>query len=63
MISTLKAVFFLGVGVLGFGVICVFGNVPECGSIAVAGSILILAAVLGNSINAIREVLEERKTD
>ena len=48
MFSSLKVVFFLGIGVLGFGVICIFGNVQECGGVAVAGSILVLAAVVGN---------------
>ena len=63
MFSDLRFVFFLGLWLLGFGVIGISGNVQECGSFAMAGSILVLAAVVGNSINAIREVLEEQKTD
>jgi hypothetical protein len=48
MFSDLRFVFFLGIGLLGFGVIGISGNVQECGSFAMAGSILVLAAVVGN---------------
>lgn len=63
MFSDLRIVFFLGLGVFSFGVLGVLNNQIESGGLAVAGSILVSGAVLGNSINAVREVLEERKTD
>jgi hypothetical protein len=61
--ANLKVVFFIGLGLLAFGLLGAMNQQPESGSLAMAGSILVLAAVVGNSINAVREVLEERKTD
>lgn len=49
--------------VFGLGVVGTLNNQAETGSLAVAGAILVLGAVLGNSLNAVREVLEKRKTD
>jgi hypothetical protein len=64
MFNDLRFAFFLGTVLLAIGVFGAFGpNQFGAGLVAVAGSILVLAALLGNSINAVREVLEESEAD
>lgn len=63
MFNDLKAVFYIGLIVFGLGVVGTLNNQAETGGLAVAGAILVLGAVLGNSLNAVREVLEKRKID
>ena len=50
--ADLKAVFFIGLALLIVGSVAVFDRNPGAGFLSVAGSILIAAAVVGNSLSS-----------
>jgi hypothetical protein len=54
---------FLGTGLIAFGVFRLLNDAKEDYPLVVVGAILTLAIIVKISIDAIREVLEKRKTD
>ena len=51
LFADLKAVFFIGFGLLIVGLFGFMDRHPDSGSVVIAGSILMGAAVIGNSIS------------
>lgn len=51
LFTDLRAVFFIGFGLLILGLIGFMDRHPDSGSIVMAGSVLMGSAVIGNSIS------------
>lgn len=63
MLTDLRGIYCVGLGLLGFGSWAMIGRFIGSGSVVLSGAVLIAAAVLANSINGIRTDSDDAKPE